>query len=427
VSIALLVLILLIGASPAILLIDGPGVYGGVAATVAVAVVIVAQSIRAGQAEYLVTQLRSAAFVILVPALWIFIQILPLGPIGLSHTIWETAHQALRRPIMGSISIDTGATLISLCRYLSLACLLFVASAIAIDRERAAWLLFALLGATVVIAAIVIAADVGKFTFKDRMTSDYALATATVGTIVSATAATRAFERLEIRGWAVNSSSAAPVAGCLAALLLCLVAIILDGDGIHMFGVGYGLAAFGAVVVIRHFGLGLWGRSAMAAAALTLGSLIAYALLTKHNDDLTLIAASHASTSLIATTRRILADINWTGVGAGTFASLLPIYRDADDLIDVAAPTAAAAITIELGRPMFWAIAIAAIFGILALFQAALRRGRDSFYPAAGASCLVTMFILSFGDAGLFGTTPSIVTSTVLGLAFAQTRSRSLR
>ena len=425
--IALLVLVLLIGASPAILLIDGPGVYGGVAATVAAAVVILVQSIRAGQADYLIIQLRSAAFVILVPAVWMFIQILPLGPIGLSNTIWETAQQALGRPIIGSISIDTGATLISLFRYLSMASLLFVASAIAIDRERAAWLLFALLGATVVITLMVMAADVGVFTFKDRTTSDYALATAAVGAIVSATAATRAFERLEIRGWAVNSSSAAPVAGCLAALLLCLMIIILDGDAIRMFGVAYGLAALGAVVVIRHFGLGLWGRSAMTAAALTLGSLIAYAVLAKHGDDLTLIAASHASTSLIATTRRILADLNWTGIGAGTFADLLPIYGDADGLIDVTAPTAAAAVTIELGRPMFWAIAIAVIFGIFAFLHAALRRGRDSFYPAAGAGCLVTMFILSFGDVGLFGTTPSILASAVLGLAFAQTRSRSVR
>jgi hypothetical protein len=76
---------------------------------------------------------------------------------------------------------------------------------------------------------------------------------------------------------------------------------------------------------------------------------------------------------------------------------------------------------------MFWAIAIAVLFAILALFQGALRRGRDSFYPAAGAACLITIFTLSFGDAGLFGTTPSILISTVAGLAFAQTRSRSVR
>jgi hypothetical protein len=401
-------------------------VYGGVAAAGATAVVIVARSIGTRQADYLITQLRSVAFIMLVPAVWMFIQILPLGAIGLAHIIWETAQQALGTHIIGSITIDTGATLISLCRYFSTVCIVFVSCAIAVDRDRAAWILFALLGATAVIAAMMTAAELGVFTFKDRSTRDCALAAVAVGAICSLAAATRALERLEIRGWSVNWSSAAPIAGSLAALLLCLVIIVLDGAGIRMFSVAYGLAAFGAMAAIRHFGLGLWGRSAIAVAALTLGSFIGYAALAKHNDDLTLIAASRASTPLIATTQRILTDINWTGIGAGTFSGLLPIYGDTDDS-DVATPTAAAAITIGLGRPMFWAIAIAVLFAILALFQGALRRGRDSFYPAAGAACLITIFTLSFGDAGLFGTTPSILISTVAGLAFAQTRSRSVR
>jgi hypothetical protein len=76
---------------------------------------------------------------------------------------------------------------------------------------------------------------------------------------------------------------------------------------------------------------------------------------------------------------------------------------------------------------MLWAIVIAAICGVVALMRAALHRGRDSFYSAAGASCLVTLLILSFADAGLFGTTLAIIAVSVLGLALAQSRSRSIR
>jgi hypothetical protein len=45
------------------------------------------------------------------------IQVLPLNIVGLAHPIWGSAVAVLGRPIAGSISIDTGATLFSLGRY----------------------------------------------------------------------------------------------------------------------------------------------------------------------------------------------------------------------------------------------------------------------------------------------------------------------
>ena len=76
----------------------------------------------------------------------------------------------------------------------------------------------------------------------------------------------------------------------------------------------------------------------------------------------------------------MLADSPWMGIGAGTFASLLPIYQGAGDtMINPAAPTAAVEIAIELGRPMLWALILAVLIGIIMLLRGALHRGRDSF------------------------------------------------
>jgi len=122
----------------------------------------------------------------------------------------------------------------------------------------------------------------------------------------------------------------------------------------------------------------------------------------------------------------MLADAPWTGTGAGTFAALAPIYRAADAAASAAAPTAAAAIAVELGRPLLWIMALAALGAVAALLRGALARGRDSFYPAAGAALMVTLLLRAFGDAGVLTTPVAIVAAGALGLAAAQSRSRTL-
>ena len=215
---------------------------------------------------------------------------------------------------------------------------------------------------------------------------------------------------------------------CLAAIATCSFAVALVATGQAIFAAACGVATLATVVVIRRFGLGPWGYSAIAAAALV-GAISIVALQPRDRTaDLTLAFAAHAPAPLVAITQRILMETSWSGTGAGTFAALLPIYRDIDELmIGPAAPTAAAAIAVEMGRPALWAMVITAIALIMTLLRAALRRGRDSFYPAAGAGCLVALMLLAFGNAGLFSTAVSIVAAAILGVAFAQSKSRSIQ
>src|SRR5439155_16873529 len=122
-----------------------------------------------------------------------------------------------------------------------------------------------------------------------------------------------------------------------------------------------------------------------------------------------------------------MADVGSTGTGAGTFSALLPIYRDADSAgagAGASPPPTAAGIAIESGRPVLWsAVAIVLIF-IAMLLRAALRRGRDAAFAAAGASCLVVAMLEAFCDASPQATAVAIVVAATLGPGIRQTKGR---
>jgi hypothetical protein len=429
---AALLIILLILATPIVLITDGPIVDGLVAATMAGAVAVVARTIRPGAADYVLTLIRPIAPVAVVPALWMLIQILPLGVIGLSNPVWDSAALALGHPVGGGISIDPGATLIALGNYLSTVAIIITSIAVASDRRRAEWMLFALMGATALVAAVLIGQHVAGFNVMAEVgrSGGEASNCIALGLLLSITAAIRTWERYETRRLAGTTPFAfvPTLAACLAAFAACSLAIALRITSNLIFAVASGLATLLAVVLIRRLGPGRWGTSAIAVSAIV--AAIALIAIQAHarTGDWTLAFAGYEPSSLLSITQRILADSVWTGSGAGTFAELEPIYRGAQEVVtDLAPPTTAAAIAVELGRPMLWASIVAPIIGTIALLGGALRRGRDSFYPALGASCLVTLLILAFGNVGLFSMTVSIIAAAILGLAFAQSKSRTIQ
>ena len=147
------ILAALICASSFSLIWDGLLLTGCVAGVAAIVLVLTARNLRPGEAKFLMSVIPLPLLTAAIPAIWIAIQSLPLG--FLSHPIWKSTAVALHRPIEGSISIDPAATLITLGFYLSLIAIAFVA-AVAVDRQRAETLLFALVFASVIISLIVI-------------------------------------------------------------------------------------------------------------------------------------------------------------------------------------------------------------------------------------------------------------------------------
>ena len=429
-----LFLIILIVTTPVTLIFDGQIIYGLVTAAVAVSVAIVAIRIRPGEASFLVTIIRPVIVVAAVPALWMLVQVLPLKTVGLAHPIWESAATALGRPVAGSISIDPGDTLISLIRYLSAVAVAFVAAAVAVDRRRAEWILVALTVATTLIALMVLPAGFGGLTFLNNSDggpiANAATDSVALGVILALVTALHTFERrqtqrtdrggLTVWFWLVFVT-------CLVALAICAFVLIVSATSQTYFSVACGVATLAVAVVVRRFNLGPWGYSATISIAL----LVAIAAIALRSDgrtvDLTLAFATHASAPLIAITQRVLTETNWAGTGAGTFAAVLPIYRDIDELaVGPMAPTTAAAIAVEMGRPFLWVNVMAAIALTVTLLRASLRRGRDYLYSTAGASCVVAVTLLAFGNAGLLSTPVSIIAIAVVGIAIGQSKSRSI-
>jgi hypothetical protein len=334
----------------------------------------------------------------------------------------------LSQSLVGSISIDPGATLIALYKYQFPIAIGFIATAVAIDRRRAKWVLTLLASATTVSAIELIAHDVSKLTFLrnigDIGTRTSVTVAVALGVIFTAAAAIRTFEQYETRSGRTHAIGFVFVfAGCLTAFATCWFALFYSATRQTIFSAACGLSILASIVAIRRLGLGSWGTTGVAASV-----IIALAPIRPEirANDLTLALAQDVPAALISVTERIIADNVWIGTGAGTFSAIFPIYREADAVIrDLKAPTAAAQIAIELGYPALWVTVIIALGIAISLMRGAVGRGRDSFYPAAGAGCLVTLTLQSFGGGGLFTTAVSILAATVLGLALAQRVSRT--
>ena len=429
-SFVLVILVSLILATPITIIFDGPIIPGLLAAVAAMSLAIVGLRIRPREAGFLSSVIGPVALVAALPAIWMLIQAMPLSGSGLAHPIWKSAAAALGLPMAGSISIDPGATLISFVRYLSATAIAFVAAAVAIDRRRAEWIFFALTVAMILIALMSLAVSLGVFTFPNS--EDFgqrrvaAIDCAGLGIIFTAAAALHTSER----GKARKPDQTAPwirptFVVWLAGLAICLLAVIIGATGATYFAVIFGVATLVAAGIIRRFSLGSWGIAAII-SIIILAAIAAVAFQPGIRTlDFTLAFATHARTPLIAVTQRVVSETAWTGTGAGTFAAILPIYRDIDELATGhIAPTAAAAIAVEMGRPFFWAILLAAIALAFALVRGALSRQRDSYYSTAGASCVVAITLLSFANVGPLSTSVMLIGAVAIGIAIAQSKSR---
>ena len=214
---------------------------------------------------------------------------------------------------------------------------------------------------------------------------------------------------------------------CVVAFAACGLAILLHATGYLILAAGSGLATLAVVVLIRRLGLGPWGCSAIGSVTIVIAVSVVAMQPASRITALTLPLVPQV-VSPSSVTERILAASPWTGTGVGTFATLIPIYRDADEVVtDYSPPNVATKIAIEAGRPAVWTVLFIAIAAAAALFRGALRRGRDSFYSAAGAGCIVTLVMLSFTNVGMLQTTTSLLASAVLGLAFGQRLSRTIK
>ena len=425
----------LIGISPVLLVADGPMVHALIVAYTAVAVALVGAMIRPGEAGHLASVIRPIAIIAAILAVWLMVQMIPLPVKSWAHPIWADAETALGTPIASGITIDLGATLVAFCRYFSAIAILFVATAVTIDRTRAERVLFWLLGATTFAAVVHIVHGLIPFEFLDPATDIHMRVSTTalsaLGVIMAATAVVQAIERHAMRRTETDvpfTKFAISLSPALVAFGICALSLVIFSRAPVSLAAASGLATLVILMIVRRLGFGVWAGDTIAVVAIGIAVIVAIAIAGSHagSGDAMLRYAAHSQSSLISITQRMIADTAWPGTGAGTFESLLPIYGvSSTDVVGMQAPTTAAQIAIELGRPALWVILMMTIVMVYLLLRGALQRGRDSFYPAAGAGCVITLMLEAFCDASLFSTTVVICAMVALGLGFAQSVSRT--
>jgi len=411
-------------AAPAILLWDGLIIQGLVAGVVATVLMITARRLRPNETDFFISIIRPLAAVAAVPALWMVIQLLPLRP--LAHPVWDSAAAAFGYPLGGAISIDLGLSIIALGKYICVTAVVLVAAAVAVDRQRAEWLLVAVTIATALIALIVVAYDLVPRLRLPRFAIAQGIDCAAVGTIVAGAAILRTIEPRENRHasasalYLFQSTMASSIA-----LAICWLALLIDRTRAVSGAAACGLAILVCAKIMRRLGRAALGLTVIALLVTIAALLLVTITPVERGENLLVAFATSSPASSTALTARMLSDAPLVGTGAGTFSALAPIYREINDPpADPMAATTAADASIELGAPMFWLIVAATVGAIFILLIASLHRGRDSFYSAMGGGCLATLLLLAFTNAGVFGTATSLIAAVALGLAFAQCKSR---
>ena len=375
------------------------------------------------EAERFASLVRPVAIGAAFPALFMLLQMAPV-PTGVAHPVWASVGAGFSIPVWGSISVDIGATALALLRYLTLVGAMLLAAAVTINRDRAEITLVALTAAAVAISLAQLA--MASFGALRPAASEEALDCACLGVTLAAACALLVFERHETRRAKLGLCDAKfiyPMLASLAALLICAAAIGSARSGSLIFAACCGLGMFCAVFLVRRLNLGRWGAGAIGlTATVIVVALVSGAAGTNSDPRLAFVRKDPVTLEL---TQRILADAPVVGVGAGAFSSILPIY----EFGDVAAPergavTAAAALSIEMGRAALWAAVIAAAAAVVALLRASALRGRDSFYASAAASCLISLIVLAFVNVSLFGATLPVLAAAIFGLGVAQSQGR---
>src|SRR3984893_3298033 len=272
---AFIILTSLIALLPALMMVDGILGSGIVSAIVAIAMVTVALAPNTSELDRLARLLGPTAFIALfIPCLWMLLQVLPISIRSLANPVWVSASTALDKPFVGAMSLDIGATLLSLARYCAILAAAFVTAAVTLNRQRAANVLSLLIGTAALIAAELVGYDLGYLRLPGyEHLGERADATniAVIGFILSCATTIRTYEHLvSIQHRKSRMMAMVAASASMAAVFICLSAILISADSVLFLAALFGTGVLIAVLAIRRWRLGPLeraGRGALAAGA----------------------------------------------------------------------------------------------------------------------------------------------------------------
>jgi hypothetical protein len=363
-------------------------------------------------------------------AAYLAAQLLPIPVAAPAHPVWSGVAAALTPPPFGHVTIDLGATLLSLETLLACFAVALTAAAVAIERARAERALFWVAGASTAAAVALAAGEYVVPSHGDALAAGLRwapfAAASGLGLIVNLALI---FHVAETEGAPAERRTPRRRALKLAILgisaAVCFGAVATRAPLFVGAAVGVGVVGFLVVAIIRRLGMSFWPAALTATAAAALVIIpIAHGFSATTGDLLWRFATS-ADASDFAACERALADVGWFGGGAGVSAELLSIYRDFGALSPIHAPTTAADWTFGLGKPAVAVVLLWAIGASIFLFWSAFARGRDWIYAAAAAAAILTLEAEAFTDLSLATPAVGALAAALLGLGVGQSVSRS--
>lgn len=360
--------------------------------------------------------LRPGPVVVLAaPALWMALQVVPMPMDTLGNPIWATASAALSEPLAEKITVDMGATMLSLAQYCAVLAAALVTAVITLDRYRAAHVLHILLSIATIATAMWFGKETAGVAGPDGST------VAVLGVLLSCATAIRAADQIARHS---RPGTVAPVpllalSAATIAMIVCLAALLIRTNSTAVVATLLGSGILLSVFVIRRWFLGLWGTAGVFATAAIFFIASVTVIPFRTNTDVTIAL----STSSQIATERMLQDVRPAGSGAGASTVLLPLYRDIGIGAPRERPTAAAAMVIDMGWVFLCGLVVIAMLGACILIRRSLSRAYDYVYPALGAGASIALTILAFADHGILGLGASLLVAALFGLAFGQSVS----
>ncbi|WP_407121651.1 hypothetical protein [Bradyrhizobium sp. STM 3561] len=377
-------------------------------------------STRKADYEHYVRATSWGRWILLAVPLCIAGQLAPL-PLSFAHPIWASAHDVLGGLSLGPITADIGLTVNALLLALAAVSLLSVAILVVRNRGRAELVLFVLSGLTAVSALML---DLHRVSpaLAGAAPHDLTTTLAGLGFMLNLAVMQLAAERAETHH-SLLRSVAIGLCGLVGALVSAAAILGFSGTN-SAIAAAFGVVVILLILVIRRLDLSPLAASALSLAALIGASIVLTFLFEKSSGPILLRLVPEMGTETKAALERMLADTRWLGAGAGTFAAMGRIYQSDAGAV-LTAPSAATSVFAGTGWIGLAAMIAVSLIALVRLFFGALQRGRDSFFPAAAAACVLFALVQSFDGPGLLHPAAILCLSVIVGLGLSQSVSQS--
>ncbi len=385
------------------------------------------------------TELASAAqllkrfsLAILLPLVWMVLQVLPLPFAPLANPVWSTTSVALNDPSLpGRISLDPGATLRGLVLYLVDLSLVVSTVIITMDRHRAEMVLFVLCAVTTFMSLEILLDRLGLFAgmIADAggPTSPFPAATA-LAIVTNGALIARTIER-HLHQQDISNLASVPlwvgILSGLSGIAVAVAAMATFARGTLLVVAGLGLTVIVFIAAVRRLGFRSWPSTMLFAVVVTVAGVIALPRFQSEGSGL--LGFVNFAPEAVALAERMRADASWLGNGVGTFGLTSRSYQDFGATSLAVPPSTAVLIVIELGRLALVILAGFAAQLFFATFRGAVRRGRNSFFASAAAAGILVVLCESFLDSSLSSPSAQIIVAVMVGLGLAQSAGRTER